>query len=182
MSQTLTTFIYDAARQGYDTALWKALTGTPSASSSKLRFTSAAGIHYGDILRGEATFALAIPSSPSAGEDRRWGFYGANSTEFIGFNISGSTFVAQVDTATTVSTTLTWNTDWDAAEVLWKIVWEPGIAKFYINGVNVATISESTTVAAPLAMPKGPLSLYVQNQEADNMDLGSVTVATYSYV
>lgn len=59
-------FNYDPQRQAYDTGLWKTLTGTPAISGTKLRFTSAKAIQYGDCLRGNYKFLVNVPATPAA--------------------------------------------------------------------------------------------------------------------
>lgn len=59
-------FNYDPQRQAYDTGLWKTLTGTPAISGTKLRFSSAKAIQYGDCLRGDYKFNVTIPAAPTA--------------------------------------------------------------------------------------------------------------------
>lgn len=59
-------FNYDPQRQGYDTGLWKTITGTPAMSGTKLRFTSAKAVQYADCLRGDYKFKVTIPAAPTA--------------------------------------------------------------------------------------------------------------------
>lgn len=59
-------FNYDPQRQGYDLGLWKTLTGTPTISGTKLKFTSAKAIQYADCLRGDFKFRATIPATPTA--------------------------------------------------------------------------------------------------------------------
>lgn len=59
-------FNYDPQRQGYDTGLWKTITGTPAISGTKLRFTSAKAVQYADCLRGDYKFKVTVPAAPTA--------------------------------------------------------------------------------------------------------------------
>lgn len=60
-------FIYDPQRQGYDTGLWKTLSGTPTASGNDLLFNADSAIQYADCLRGAFTFKITFPATPAAG-------------------------------------------------------------------------------------------------------------------
>lgn len=59
-------FYYDPAREGYDTTLWKTVSGTPTVASSKIRLNAAKIIGYADIFKGEVTYKLNIPTVPMA--------------------------------------------------------------------------------------------------------------------
>jgi hypothetical protein len=64
--QIETNFYYDPQRQGYDTALWKTLSGTPTISGDKLRISNAEIVHYGDIFRGFLNMAMNVPATPTS--------------------------------------------------------------------------------------------------------------------
>lgn len=66
MSNERISFYYDPARQGYDTALWKTITGAPASTGTALRFTSAKAIGYADLFKSDVTFAAIIPTVPNA--------------------------------------------------------------------------------------------------------------------
>lgn len=57
-------FYYDPARQGYDTTLWKTITGTPTIASSKMRLNTAEILGYGDLFKAESTFKVNVPVAP----------------------------------------------------------------------------------------------------------------------
>lgn len=57
-------FYYDPARQGYDTTLWKTVTGTPSVASNKIRLNTAKILGYGDLYKAETTFKINVPAAP----------------------------------------------------------------------------------------------------------------------
>lgn len=61
-----TNFYYDPQRQGLNTNLWKFLTGTPTIASDKIRVSSAAMIHYGDIFRGFFNLVANVPATPTS--------------------------------------------------------------------------------------------------------------------
>ncbi len=60
-------FNYDPQRQGYDTGLWKTLSGTPSVSSNNLLFNADSAIQYADCFRGTYNFKITLPSTPANG-------------------------------------------------------------------------------------------------------------------
>jgi len=60
-------FNYDPQRQGYDTGLWKTLSGTPTVSSNALLFNADSAIQYADCFRGVYNFKITLPSAPANG-------------------------------------------------------------------------------------------------------------------
>lgn len=176
MANDIITFIYDPARQGYDASLWKTLAGTPSAGSV-ITFNAATAIHYGDITKGEGTFVMNIPVEPTAGDERKWGFYSSATDKFIGFHVEDDQLYAKAGTA---EAEIAWDDDWTSAAVAFKIVWNAGDVKFYIDGTPVAHLSEDADGTG--VIPAGPLALYVSNENADNMTMNSITVSTRQYV
>lgn len=64
--QIPTNLVYDPIRQGYDTNIWKTLSGTPAISSNKLRVSNASILHYGDFLRGFFNICANIPATPTS--------------------------------------------------------------------------------------------------------------------
>ncbi len=57
-------FLYDPQRQGYDTTLWKTLSGTPSVSGNNLLFNADSAIQYADCLRGVYNFKVTLAAAP----------------------------------------------------------------------------------------------------------------------
>jgi len=56
---------YDPQRQGYDTNLWKTLSGTPEAASNKLRVSAAECIQYADLFQGFFNLVTNVPATPT---------------------------------------------------------------------------------------------------------------------
>lgn len=178
MSNERISFYYDPQRQGYDTALWKTIGGVPAVNGNNLRLTSASIIHYGDVLRGELTLKLTVPLSPGIGQTREFGFKQLASGACATFKIVGDVFSATTSDGTNTDTTvLTWNANWAAASTTFKIVWLGFEASFYINGERVAKVRPDYTGDPSLgpvgvdSIPKGPLSIYIANGCADNLDV-----------
>jgi len=165
-------YIYDVVIKQYDTQFWKTTTGTPAVASNKLRFTSAAAASYILHRYGDFEFAVNVPTTPSAGEAKHWGLR-APATDSIGaiyFEIVGAVFQAVTidDGGTSETTTLTWAAGYTAVETKFRIIWEPDIVRFMINGVIVAT--HVTRV------PSNSLPLRIVNSDADNVDVGYVQI------
>jgi len=59
-------FYYDPARQGYDTTLWKTITGAPVSTGTALRFNVAKAIGYGDLFKVETSMKVTVPVTPVA--------------------------------------------------------------------------------------------------------------------
>jgi len=64
--QISSNFYYDPQRQGYNTNLWKTLSGTPVVSSDKLRISNAEIVHYADLFRGFYNLVANIPATPTS--------------------------------------------------------------------------------------------------------------------
>lgn len=143
-------FYYDPQRQGYDTTLWKTVTGTPTVSSNKLRLTQAAIAHYGDCLRGETMMRLNIPEVPTADDVRTFGFASLNGNSGVTFDIIDTYFVATAykNGAQMRSLPLVFAAGWEDTDTDFKIMWEAGLARFFVNGVEMAVLSDGITYSA----------------------------------
>lgn len=167
-----TGFAYDCLVRGLDASFWKTIAATASAASNKIRLASGGNIcSYTQFKYGRFIFALNVPTTPSAGEAKKWGLLmpAAATTGSAYFEISGSTFkcVTYSDAAVVQSTTVTW-TAYENTETLFEIEWESDLVIFKINGTVVASHQTSTG--------QTPLPLYLINSDADNTDLGYVTI------
>lgn len=168
MSRNFYNFYYDPYRQGYDSTIWRTLWGTPSIVNNKLILNTATAIHFADVLRGQYTFSVNVPSAPSAGHSRSFGLYHPGKGAYALFDVTGSVFsVKTSDGSNSSSTTITWDSAWTAANIEYAIRWEPGTAKFFVNGVRVATISDISVVGVPM-------SLYVSNNTWDDLSLAYI--------
>lgn len=157
-------FYYDPARQGYDTTQWHTIFGTPVIAGTSIQLQNAGMVHYGDIVRGQFQFNINVPSSPTQGNSRNWGLMRINTNAYIYFAINDTNFTANAaDGNGNVSTTpITWNTAWAGTYQQYVIRWEGGTAKFFINGTQVAVITN-------IAVSGDPLSLYAANATTDGM-------------
>lgn len=173
-----TNFYYDPIRQGYDTNLWRTLFGVPAVvAGNRLSVNNAAIVHYGDIMKGEFTFNLYVPDAPGGNDSRVIGLYEPNTQAYIVFTIGG-TLSGDVSNGTdTASTgTITWDSSWTGVNTNFRIRWEAGTAKFFIGNSQVGAISD-------VAVPSGPLSLYVSDISGSIMTIGDIAaknIQTYT--
>ena len=165
-----TNLYYDPQRDWYDTTVWKTISWTPSLVSNKIRLSNSSIIWYDSIMSGDLIMALTIPTAPTGWDSRLFGFYQLTNWSFIGFNITDAVFKAQiVDSSwtSTLSNEITWNNDWTAVVTKFRVHWTGFDAKFYIWDTQVAAISDIEKI-------KYPLSIYINNVNADNLDLSSI--------
>ena len=163
-------YVYDVKMRGYDTSYWKTLTGTPSVASNKLRLNAEECASYRQHLYGTFTFAINVPTTPSAGEAKKWGLLNPACPTLgsIYFEIVGAVFrvISRDNDGTAETTVATW--DGEAAETLFKIEWERDNIVFSLGGTVLAC--HKTRVGSV------PLALYLINEDADNTDTGYIEV------
>jgi hypothetical protein len=185
MSQIITSFSYDPVRSGFDSNLWRTVSGAPAVlPTGRLVFDNGTGVtgsavHYADFVKGDVTFNVNVPTVPAGGDLRLFGVATPNETSYIRFSVgtTGTFFYAQASNGTTsTSVAVTWDSTWTAANVDFRIIWEAGRATFHINGTKVATISDDS-------IPYGPLSLSVSDNSTSPMSFGTINVrGTQSYI
>ena len=169
-------FYYDPTSQGFDPLSWRSLYGTPSLAGTRLSVTSSTIIHLAQMLRGDFVFSVNIPA-PAVGDDRQFGLVQYNKNAYIYFNVLDNVLTAETsDGNVAYSTPITWQTEWSSTDTEFRIKWEAGAAKFYINGGLQATISYN----APLdiitsVVPGDPLSFYLS-------DYGSASPILLNYI
>lgn len=165
MATNYTNFYYDPVRNGYDSSMWHTLYGLPSVVSNQLVLNEASCVHFADIYRGQFTFNVNIPVAPTAGQTRSFGLYGVSRDSYIIFNISDTVFSAKTsDGVNSSSSVITWDSAWTATNLEFSIRWEGGTAKFFVNGNQMAAISD-------ISVPGHPLSLYASNNTFDDMTI-----------
>lgn len=174
-----TGFAYDCLVRGLDASFWKTIAATTSAASNKIRLASGGAIaSYTQFRYGTFRFALNVPTTPSAGEAKKWGLLmpAAPTVGSAYFEITATTFraVSYDEDGNAQTTTITWSS-YENAETLYEIEWESDFVIFKVNGVAKAT--HQTRVG------NIPLPLYLINSDADNTDLGYITIKeTAQYV
>lgn len=167
-------FLYDVQVHGYDTNIIKALTGTPTVASNKLRLNAAEICTFAFFRNATVEFLLTIPAVPTASDVRAWGLKDANSgnKSRVEFDITGTAFTAKAyDEAGTIieSVTINWSSAWTATETRFKIKLSERNVFFLVGDTIVARIENE-------AMTKIPLFAHVINSNADNVDLASIAV------
>ena len=193
MSNIRKSFIYSPMRQGYDTNSWRTISGAPSVVGGRLSIDNEAGvagsaIHYVDFVKGDISFDVNVPVAPVEGTYRIFGVSTPDATAYIRFAIGSELNCEVCDEGNTIRIPVTWDSSWTGENIIFRIHWEAGLARFYINGVHVCTIDSSADFALATydvqSIPYGPLSLYLyDNSDADSMTIGNISVrGTHSYI
>jgi hypothetical protein len=168
----LKNFVYDGAVMGYNTSKWwKALAGTPTASTVYISVNAAEMAMYPSFLAGEVDMFVNVPTAPASGDDKRFGVKSPATGVAAYFDITDDVFKAVVTdgVATPLTATLAFDASWDGSVVKYSVRVEPGAVRFFIKGVHVATIDIST-----LNFTGVPLSPFVDNNDADAVLLAAV--------
>lgn len=174
-----TNFVYDPKRQGYDTNLWKTLVGAPAVVNNKIVLSEDAIINYADLYGCDLTMRLIIPTVLSAGDIRRFGLASAGKGALLVFEVEDDHFfITAEDGKGNVKTTeVAFNNDWVAAEVDFEIRWRGTYADFIIAGVPVIDTTSADIASYrinDIAIPKGPLSIYLMNDNADALEVVTI--------
>lgn len=167
-------FLFDPKVFGYDTSIWKTISGVPAIVGNDLSLNAAEINSFAVFRNGSIEFALTIPVAPTAGHARAWGLKVANlgNNGRIEFDITGTVFSAKIyDESGTLlgSYPINWNAAWTAAQVKYRLFYWERNCYFAINNTIVAKFEE-------VAMSKLPLSLHVNNSVADAMLLSALSV------
>jgi len=155
---------FDPMRDGISSSRWKTVGGTPVASGDQILLSQASILELADVSLGDLRLELSLPTAPTAGDERQFGFKSFSSGSYALFDISGTTFSAKVsdENGHTDSTTLVFNNDWVAEHTVFQIVFSASFVKFYINSSCVATFTGEDA-------PNKAMSIYVKNDNADSM-------------
>lgn len=169
MSNQYFNFYYSPTRQGYDSSTWHTLFGNPVASGNKLLLSDAAMLHYGDIVRGDASFGLNI-AAPAAGTVKKFGFYQPGKNAYAYFQINESFFTGECSNGTnTTSVAITWQSAWTTTNTDFRVQWEAGTVTFFVGGVQQAVIQD-------ISVSGDPMSIYVANEAQDTITLNYIDV------
>ena len=169
-------FIYDILMRAYDTSFWKSITGTPTIASSKIRLNADTCASYYQVIKGNIDIPVNVPTTPSAGEAKKWGFLnpGDPTKGSMYFEIAAAVFRAvSYDNDGTAQTTVLTFAD-HTAEKIYSIEWGDDYINFLKEGTVVAT---HKTRVGSLAQ-----SIYLHNADADNTDFGSIKVKEASKI
>lgn len=169
-------FKIDASISGYDTDIWIATAGTPTATGGVVRLTEDGMIHAGDIVKGSIKMSINVPTAPAEGDVRQWGFSFPAKGAYAYFDITDDTFSVKCadGNGDTDSEELTWDdTNWSAENVVFEIIWEPGAYIFKVGDTVKARLDSAIT--------QSPMSIYLNNGTDDNMDINYVEVQAAKY-
>ena len=156
-------FIYDPQRQGYDTGVWKTITGTPAIVGDDLSLNASTIIQEADCLRGTYNFQLTVPVAPTAGDDRKFGLMSLSKSVYAIFNIVDDALICYIknEDGNINSQVVEWDSAWDATSALFQVKWYGNGISFYIDHVQVAVFNEELINTS--------LSPYVSNANADSL-------------
>ena len=170
---------YSPNIRGFDTSFWNKLAGTVAASGSVpnkvIRLTNGDITSFSQYRYGRFDFALNIPNTPSGAESRVWGLrWSETDRGAMYFEISGSTFqvVSRNDAGTATTTAITFTSAWAGSEIVYSILWTPTSVSFIVNDIHQKTHSASENHNIPTM----PVPLRVDTNEADNVDVGYISV------
>lgn len=109
--------------------------------------------------------------------DREFGLEQISAGAKLSFKISDGVLTCEsAYQGNTSSVSISWNSPWVGVNTLFQIKWTGFSAEFLINGVQVAFISDSS-------VPKIPLSSFIRNTSADNMDVSYIeTMSVQGYI
>lgn len=167
---------YDPTRQGYDTNLFKTVSGSPSVSGGAIRLNAAKIIGYGDLYRAKQTLSLKVPTAPTTGDSRTFGLYQINAGASAVFKIVDDVFSCECTfNGVTKNEVVSWQSGWTNTFTQFKVVFNGFSAEFYVNGYKVAFINDSS-------VPKVSLNTYAHNANSDNMDISHIQVEAQNYI
>lgn len=173
---------YNPLTEGYTAdAVFHAISGTPTISSSKLRLNQTSIVTYDrTTLFGDLEITATIPAAPTSGDSRQFGF--RNNTGLHGvmvFDITDAVASAKVyDSAGTLiaSKEITWNSNWTNAEARYRISWHKNRTIYFtIEDTVVAMFNADDLFDSVLGSE--PMHIYVSNANNDNVDISFVSIS-----
>lgn len=170
-------FVYDPQLYGFNTAYWRELDGTASLSASnRIRVKSVAIASKHQYFRGDFIYKVNVPTAPS-GAYRRIGLLmpGVGTSKNAAyFEIVGGVLraVTVSNTGLETTSTITWDDAWTGVAVEFRIHWQRSRVVFYVGGLKVAEFDDRNTLPGHM-----PLSVFIQNNENDNMDVSYAQIS-----
>lgn len=188
-----THFIVDPARDGVANALWYTNSGAlalSGASPNQFRFNTDDGIVRADLLYGVFEFSVRFPlagvqTPTNLVNDIAFGLKNASMGNFGKIDVfidqSGDsiTFRTYDEFGTVQDTVLTWDTDWNTVQTIFRISWSQG-------QVTLEVLPNAATAWVALAshtarIPNRPLNPFVTVVGAENLDVDFIAVRNAQY-
>lgn len=174
VAAAIQTAIRAATGNAFETVTWStnkfiitaraAITVTSAVSGGSGTDISGVGATaFMDSETGRGTVTIATNSNA------KWGLIQPSKNLKCYFELRGDTLVAVTsdDSGTAQETDITWNDSaWTGNDITFEIAWDGGGVKFKVNGDHYAF--HETRI------PRGPMSLYVQNELAYNLDVAYI--------
>ncbi len=165
--------LYDPSLLGYDRSFFKTISGTPDVLGGKILLNGASCGSLFSVIHGVMRMALTVPTAPTAGDNRKFGFISPNKAnkDSAYFLIADDEFSAVTyDKDGTVETTaITWLSAWTNAEAIYEIRADKNRTVFLINGIQVA--DHYTSVPRKTMLP-----VYLLNGNTDNLSLSYLEI------
>lgn len=175
-------FLWTGKVSGYDTTIWKPITGTPTLSSDKIRINAAEITTFLALKNGDVEIGITVPTAPTAGDSRFFGIYSPTlSTKGkMLFSVEDDEcfVLAHDDDGTEIfKEQIVWDSDWTNAEARYRISWNANQILFSVNGTIVYQTND--TVVARL-IPSLPNNITIKNANSDNLDVSYLAIRTSS--
>lgn len=165
---------YDPHIFGYSANFFYAVGGTVNiATGGKIRVSGGSAYSKVLSLHGNTTMKLTVPTAPTAGDSRIFGFYswvhGNKNAAY--FFISGTNFYVRSydEDGTVEQTTVTWLAAWTNAATNYEIRKRIDKVEFYINGAKVA--AHFTYIPRQNLMP-----MYWSNSNSDSLYIDLIEI------
>ena len=182
-------FMVDPARDGIANSLWDTVTGTPAlsgATPNQFRFNASAAVVRSDLLHATVEFSVNFPLSGAQTpanlvDDISFGLRNQSLGNlgridvFVDSSADTITFRTYDDFGSLESTTLTWDTDWNGAQTIFRFAWHSN------GGCALAVRADGDTEYTHLAthntsIPTRSLNPYVTVVGGENFDLDFIAV------
>lgn len=173
MTRIRTNFIYDPARQGYDTtSIWKTLVGTPTVVADRIVLNQASIVQYADLYGCDLSMRLIIPGLPALGQEKAFGLSSIAFNEHIVFLIRDTDFMIAAINKDGIFKIfdVPFDPAWVGTETDFEIRWRGTYADFLINGIKpiIYRIND-------ISIPKNTLSIALLNENNDDLEIVSIS-------
>lgn len=170
--KTLTSRTIDPAIFGWPTNLLTAVAGTPTVSGGNYRLNVASFRSTFQVLYGQFSFGITVPTPPGPGDLRRWGLKGYPDTKGEAyFDLTADVFSLNVvsDKGVSTSVVVPFDITWPTMEIDFGISMEERSVVFTADGSIIGRIEVAIGDAIT-----SPTYIFVDNAGADDMDVGYI--------